>query len=168
MYFCNSPYKNTLQTDGYAAYNKVVKEYELWHVGCLTHARRKFYIISQATQKKGKAHKGVEFFTKLYAVESSLKKEKLTPDEYIKKRRKMAIPIWKEFHKWLVKLKSKVGEGKLSEAVGYSLNQYQNLVRYLRYPDITPDNNVALCSGYYNPQDSDKTLVERTKHGLAA
>jgi transposase len=120
-----------------------VKENGLWHVGCLTHARRKFYQLSQASNKKGKAHKGVEFFTRLYAVESTLKKENLPPDEYLKRRRKMAIPIWKEFHIWLVKMKSKVAEGKLSEAINYSLNQYQNLVRYLKYPEITPDNNIA-------------------------
>ena len=41
-------YRNILQTNGYAAYNKAVKEYGLWHVGCLTHARRKFYILENA------------------------------------------------------------------------------------------------------------------------
>ncbi len=93
--------------------------------------------MAQASKKKGKAHAAVEFFTRLYAVESRLKKENL------KRRREMAIPIWKGFHKWLVKMKGKVAEGKLSEAINYSLNQYQNLVRYLKYPEVTPDNNIA-------------------------
>jgi hypothetical protein len=33
---------------------------------------------------------------------------------------------------------------------------------------LRPDNNACLCSGFQNPQDSGKSLVERTKHGAAA
>lgn len=136
-------YHHILQTDGYAGYNKAVKEYGLWHVGCLTHARRKFYTLAQVTKKKGKAHQGVQFFTDLYKIESQLKTEGLSPEEYLRRRREQAIPIWQKFHKWLIKMKKILGEGKLLDAVNYSLNQYKNLVRYLKYPEITPDNNVA-------------------------
>ena len=137
-------FKGILQTDGYAAYNKAVKEYDLWHVGCLTHARRKFFKLAEVTKKKGKAHKGVEFFTRLYKVETKLIIENLSLEDFLKKRRKLAIPIWQEFHKWLVDVKRKVApDSKLDLAINYSLNQYKNLVRYLRYPEIKPDNNIA-------------------------
>jgi len=137
-------FKGILQTDGYAAYNKAVKEYGLWHVGCLTHARRKFYKLAEVTKKKGKAHKGVEFFTKLYKIETKLKMESLSPEDFLKKRRELAIPIWQEFHKWLTDISKKVAPGsKLDLAINYSLNQYKNLVRYLKYPEISPDNNIA-------------------------
>ncbi|MCP4159859.1 MAG: IS66 family transposase [Deltaproteobacteria bacterium] len=137
-------FKGILQTDGYAAYNKAVKEYGLWHVGCLTHARRKFYKLAEVTKKKGKAHKGVEFFTRLYKIETKLKMESLSPEDFLKKRRKLAIPIWQEFHKWLTDISKKIAPGsKLDLAINYSLNQYKNLVRYLRYPEISPDNNIA-------------------------
>lgn len=137
-------FKGILQTDGYAAYNKAVKEYGLWHVGCLTHARRKFYKLAEVTKKKGKAHKGVEFFTRLYKIETKLKMESLSPEDFLKKRRELAIPIWQEFHKWLTDISKKVApDSKLDLAINYSLNQYKNLVRYLRYPEISPDNNIA-------------------------
>ena len=44
----------------------------------------------------------------------------------------------------LVDVKRKVApDSKLDLAINYSLNQYKNLVRYLRYPEIKPDNNIA-------------------------
>ena len=43
-------FSGIFQTDGYAGYNKAAKEYELYHVGCLAHARRKFYEAAKATK----------------------------------------------------------------------------------------------------------------------
>lgn len=133
-----------LQTDGYSGYNKAVKEYGLWHVGCLAHARRKFYKIASLTKKKGKAHIGVNFFSRLYEVDISLKLQNLSSDDYLRKRRELSIPIWKEFYIWLNKLKNIISPASpLSRAVNYTLNQYKNLVRYLKYPEISLDNNTC-------------------------
>jgi len=137
-------FNSVLQTDGYQGYNKAVKEYGLWHVGCLTHAKRKFFELAKVTKKVGKAHKGVSFFTKLYNVQKNLTKMNLTDDVFVKKRRELSIPIWQEFYKWLHDNKNRVApDSPLSRAINYSINQYQNLVRYLKYPYITPDNNIA-------------------------
>lgn len=138
-------FNGTLQTDGYSAYNKAVREYKLNHVGCLAHARRKFFKIAEKQKKKGRAHKGVDFFSKLYGIDIDLRAQNLSPDDFLRKRRSLSIPIWKDFKKWLQKLKAQTsGTGsELEKAVNYSLNQYRILVRYLKYPEISPDNNIA-------------------------
>lgn len=133
-----------LQTDGYAGYNKAVKDYGLIHVGCLAHAKRKFYDLAKVTKKKGKAHKGVTFYSRLYEVNNSLKRMDLSEEEFLKIRREKSIPIWQEFHSWLHSNKNKVAPNTpISRAINYSINQYQNLVRYLKFADVQPDNNVA-------------------------
>ncbi|WP_419591994.1 IS66 family transposase, partial [Thiolapillus sp.] len=49
-------FRGTLQTDGYAGYNRVCRENGLTRIGCWDHARRKFVEASQAApaKKKGK------------------------------------------------------------------------------------------------------------------
>lgn len=137
-------YKGILQTDGYSGYSKAVKDYGLWHVGCLAHARRKFWDLAKVTKKKGKAHKGVTFFSRLYEVNNSLKKMNLSEDDFVKKRREKSIPIWQDFYKWLYENKNRVApESPISKAINYSLNQYKNLVKYLKYAEVSPDNNIA-------------------------
>lgn len=137
-------YKGILQTDGYSGYNKAVKDYGLWHVGCLAHGRRKFWDLTKVVKKKGKAHKGVTFFSRLYEVNNSLKKMNLSVNDFVKRRREKSIPIWQEFYKWLHENKDRVApDSPISKAINYSINQYKNLVRYLKYAEVSPDNNIA-------------------------
>ncbi len=61
-----------LQTEGYAAYNAVVKTQSLTHAGCPAHARRKFDEVIKfqgKRRKKGLAEEGLSQIQKLYAVE---------------------------------------------------------------------------------------------------
>ncbi len=138
-------FSGTLQTDGYAAYNKVVKDNKLNHVGCLAHARRKFFKIAEKQKKKGRAHKGVAFYSELYRIEKTLRGLKLPPEEFLKVRRKQSIPVWKDLKKWLMKVKVQTfgSDSELEKAINYSLNQYKHLVRYLKFPDIKLDNNIV-------------------------
>ena len=137
-------FSGILQTDGYSGYNLAVKDYKLWHVGCLAHARRKFYSIASLTKKKGKAHKGVEFFSRLYQVDNDLRAANLSAEDFLKKRRELSIPIWREFRAWLLKLEKIVlPDSPLARAIFYTLNQYKNLTAYLKDADISLDNNIC-------------------------
>jgi transposase len=134
---------SVLQTDGYAGYNEAVKVYGLIHVGCLTHVRRKFYKLAAETKKKGKAHKGLDFCNQIYGVEKRLREENLSPENFLEQRRQLAIPIWNEFYEWLKQMKRKGIPEQLGIAINYAFNQYPSLIRYLDYPEVTPDNNIA-------------------------
>lgn len=87
----------------------------------------------------------MDLFSKLYSIDIDLREQNLSPDEFLRKRRSLSIPIWKDFRKWLVKIKHQTsGTGsELEKAMNYSLNQYRILVRYLKYAEISPDNNIA-------------------------
>ena len=66
-------FKGTLQTDGYAGYNRVCRENGLTRIGCWDHARRKFVEASKAAPVKKKGTKvskanGLEPFAYLHHV----------------------------------------------------------------------------------------------------
>lgn len=137
-------YKGILQTDGYTSYDKAVKDYGLWHVGCLAHARRKFWDLAKVTKKRGRAYQGIMFFSRLYDVHNKLKDMNLSDDEFVKRRREKSIPIFQEFYKWLHENKKRVTpDSSIFKVINYSLNQYKNLVKYLKYAEVSPDNNIA-------------------------
>lgn len=97
-------YHGALQTDGYAGYTAVVTENNLIHLGCLTHARRKFTEVIKAqgknkTKKIGKAQRALNFIQILYKIEKSVKSESV--DERFKTRQALAIPILNQCRTWL-------------------------------------------------------------------
>ncbi len=73
-------FKGTLQTDGYAGYNRVCRENGLTRIGCWDHARRKFVEASKAApvKKKGtkvsKADVAIGKIRKLYAIEKRIER----------------------------------------------------------------------------------------------
>ena len=137
-------YKGVLQTDGYDGYNSVGRRKEIWHVGCWAHARRKFHEAFKAGQKNNLAEKGLEFIQELHDVHRELGKKDLSPEEFTSKRRRDSVVILRRFRKWLIiQKKIIVPKSLLGKAVSYTLNEYRRLVKYLRYPFITPDNNAA-------------------------
>ncbi len=137
-------FKGVLQTDGYVGYNRASKEYKLYHVGCLAHARRKFFEAAAITKGEGNADKALKIIQKIYQAEKTLRAEHLDDELFVAERRKQVIPLWQEFHqllkKWEISIPPKT---KLGEAVNYTLNEYKKLVRYLKYVYVTPDNNLA-------------------------
>ena len=137
-------YKGAIQTDGYAGYNKVGAKSEIWHVGCWAHARRKFHDAYKGSKKGKIALKGLEYIRKLYIIEKQLRKENLSAEEFVNRRRKRVIPVLKKFRKWL-KTQSEVAapESLVGKAISYTINEYVRLVRYLKYDYISPDNNAA-------------------------
>lgn len=132
-----------LQTDGYEGYSKAVNEYNLVHVGCLAHIRRKFYAAVKANKKSKTAAKALFYISKIYNKEKELRAEKLTPDEFVKKRKENVIPILNEFKKWLDEKNIYVlPGGDAGEAVQYALGQWDVFINYLESAELTPDNNI--------------------------
>jgi transposase len=159
-----------LQTDGYEAYNTAVKgNSDIIHVGCMAHARRKFVEAAKASKKAGSAQIAVQKVKKIYREESLLREKNLDDKEFLNQRRIKIEPLLDDLKAWMdekvVKVRPSTATGK---AIAYTLGQWEKLTRFLDSPYLTPDNNAALCSGYHNPQDLAKTIIERTLHGLTA
>jgi len=113
-------FKGYLQTDGYEGYNAVVAANGLAHVGCMAHARRKFYDAVNAQGKNksaGKAHRGLALIRNLYRVEKQARK--LTPEARHDHRQRHARPILNELRTWLDEVLPQVPP---SSATGKALN----------------------------------------------
>ena len=106
---------------------------------------------------------------KIYRIERELRAEELEAEEFLRKREELVLPILKKFKEWLEKKSLQVPPSTLlGKAVNYALKEWEKLLKYLDSPYLTPDTNLVLCSGYYNPQDSDKSFGGRANHGVAA
>ena len=156
-------------SDGYSGYNSVGAWKGIWHIGCFLHSRRKFFEADVGAKEKGHAKTGLKYIKKLYRIEHELRDAKLSDNGFVVSRRKAAAPVLRKFKKWLEGIAKTVPpKSLLGQAVSYTLLEYKRLVRYLKYAYLTPDNNIALCSGFHNSQDSAKFFAARTNHGFAA
>jgi len=131
-----------LQTDGYAAYNKINGTTS---VGCLAHARRKYTDALKALPKDAdvsstKAKQAIKFISKVYDLETDYKD--LSNDERYENRLIQTKPIIDEFHAWLLIEKNRtLPKSLIGKAISYSLKQWNKLIAFLDDGRLSPDNN---------------------------
>ena len=143
-------YSGYLQTGGYEGYDAAIKGmFGITHVGCFTHARRKFFEAAQAvTEKKSRkplsANEGINHIRKLYRVEDELRKEKTDDTTFLVERKARAGPVLEKFKTWLSRRSEEVPPTLLlGKAIHYSLVQWDKMTAYLESPYLTPDNNAC-------------------------
>ena len=136
-------FKGYLQTDGYEGYAKAVKDFDLIHVGCLAHVRRKFVDAHKANRESKTAKADVLYIAKIYGIENTLRKIKnVTPDDFVKRRKEAMQPVLDEFKHWLDdKSITVLPSTEPGKAVSYALNQWSKVIHFLDHADLTPDNN---------------------------
>ena len=136
-----------LQTDGYRAYDLVAKRSGLTHCGCFAHARRGFFeaikALPKAEQKSATAaHEGVRRIDALYEIEREAKG--LTDAERTALRERKAVPQIDALHEWASALVAQtLPSGKLGDALGYLLQQWPKLIRYVEDGRLAIDTNLA-------------------------
>lgn len=136
-------YKGILQTDGYKGYNLAIVDKDIIHVGCFAHARRYFENALKLNKKSKIAYKGIEYIRKIYSIETELRGKKLSPENFIEKRKRAIIPVLESFLNWLnIQENSVLPQSKAGEAINYTLSEWEKLVRYLDHHLLTPDNNL--------------------------
>lgn len=143
-------YQGHLQSDGYEVYARLAKDSpDLKLAGCWAHARRKFHEADKAKKgKPGAARQGMSYIQKLYRIESQLRRqlqeEQIDRETFLRLRREQTEPVLENFRGWLAKKgETVVPSSLLGKAVGYTLGQWDKLIRYLDIPELTPDNNRA-------------------------
>lgn len=144
-----------LQTDGYVAYDGVANKLHLTHLGCMAHARRRFFEAIKALPKDQAnttttAHEAVRRIDALYAIERDIKEqanrdpENKHSEQRQRIRLERARPLVESLHAWaLARQAATLPSGKLGEAFAYLLTQWPKLVRYLEDPRLALDTNVA-------------------------
>lgn len=146
-------FKGYLQTDGYSGYKKICADSKkasvdskkaIVGVGCWAHARRKFMDIVKIWKKpeKGLAHEAVDRIGKLYEIERQAREKKLDYESLKALRTKEALPILKELKLWLEEQRPRIPpKSPLGVAIGYTLNNWVELTRYLEDGRLQIDNN---------------------------
>jgi transposase len=136
-----------LQSDGYQAYDGVTARANLIHLGCIAHARRRFFEAIKAlpdAQRKTAttAHEAVRRIDKLYDIEREIKD--LDNDDRRSIRQLKSVPLLSSLHEWASRIQAEtLPSGKLGEALSYLLTQWPKLIRYVDDGQLAIDTNLA-------------------------
>ena len=127
-----------LVCDGFAGY-KAGFEGGITEIGCMAHARRKFFDLHVAN-KSQLAEQALHSIGGLYEVERKAKE--MSDEDRWRLRQEMAIPIAEKLHEWMLAQLELVPEGSATaKALDYSLKRWVALTRYLNDGAVPIDNN---------------------------
>lgn len=131
-------WRGQLVCDDFAGY-KACFEQGATEIGCMAHARRKFYDLHVANQSQ-LAEQALHHIGQLYEIEREVRD--LLPDERQRIRQEKAKPIADALHVWMLAQRRLVHEGTaIAKALDYSLKRWTALVRYLDDGMVAIDNN---------------------------
>ena len=139
-------YRGILMSDGYSAWRTLESA---THVGCMAHARRRFFAAFNARkQPGGPPEQALKFFDQLYRIERQARDENPynheTQADCIRRfRQKHSVPVLNRLKEWLDAIAPKVlPDTKLGDAISYTLNQWKYLTRYTEDGRMPIDNNL--------------------------
>jgi transposase len=131
-------WKGKLVCDGYGGY-KVSFVLGVTEIGCMAHARRKFYDL-HITGKSVLAEQALRYIAALYEVEREVRD--LEPDVRRRIRQEKSAPLMDAFHAWMIAQRELVHEGLgITKTLDYSLKRWAALSRYLDDGAVPIDNN---------------------------
>jgi transposase len=148
-------YRGYLQADALAQYEGLYGAGKVQHVCCWAHARRKF--VAAAEGGDGRAAVALEFLRRLYAVERDLPlllppadapgneaQRRQREEQRRGLRQRQAEPILAELKAWLEAERPRaLPKSALGQALGYALNNWAALARYLEQGYLAIDNNLS-------------------------
>ncbi|RMO49661.1 Transposase, IS66 family, partial [Pseudomonas amygdali pv. eriobotryae] len=108
-------------------------------IGCMAHARRKFFDLHVAN-KSQLAEQALHSIGGLYEVERQAKD--MSDEDRWRLRQEMAVPIAEKLHEWMLAQRALVPEGSATaRALDYNLKRWVALTRYLDDGAVPIDNN---------------------------
>lgn len=131
-------FEGYIQADGYKGYHELFKNPRRILVGCLAHARRKWWKARDSSPEI--AHQALDMIDQLYAIEKAA--NELTPDERKRQRQEQAAPILEKLRIWIDEQAGRVlPKSPVAKAITYAKNQWTALTRYLEDGRLSIDNN---------------------------
>ena len=136
-------WEGILQTDGYQAYDGVGGP-KLIHVGCWTHARRKFVDAVKVNPQDGEAIKMVTRMDALFLVDRHARERQMSVEQRLALRHEHAESWAEEIRQECERLSGAVlPKSALGQAVSYTLNMWVKLRRCFDYAQVELSNNLA-------------------------
>jgi transposase len=146
-------FKGYLQADAYSGYDGLYKSGDIVEVGCMMHARRKFY--EARTSDPQRSHQALAWISLLYDVERDAKKRQTADYEAFVAfrhdlRNERSRPIFDKLHAWLeAELPKVLPKSPIGEAIQYALNHWEALKRPLEAGFLELDNGA--CERAFKP-----------------
>tara|TARA_R110002124_G_scaffold194943_2_gene362085 strand:- start:15 stop:1550 length:1536 start_codon:yes stop_codon:yes gene_type:complete len=127
-----------LVCDDFAGY-KAGFERGITEIGCMAHARRKFFDL-HAANKSQLAEQALHSIAGLYEVERQVRD--MGDEERGRIRQEQASPILDALHAWMLAQRDRVPNGSATaKALDYSLKRWLALTRYVEDGAVPIDNN---------------------------
>lgn len=131
-------WQGQLVCDDYAGYKASV-ESGVTELGCMAHARRKFFELYESNGSDT-AKQALDYIKLLYDIEREAKE--LTPAERRQFRQARSKNIVDRLHEWMLAQRQRARDGSaLAKALDYSLKRWIALTRYLDDGAAPIDNN---------------------------
>jgi transposase len=148
-------YAGYLQADALAQYEGLYGEGRIRHCCCWAHARRKFVAAAEGGDERARAALG--WIGQLYAIERELppllppaddpagqQRRRQREEQRRALRQARAEPVLAELKKWLEEQRPQaLPKAVLGQAIGYALNNWAALGRYLEQGYLAIDNNLS-------------------------
>lgn len=127
-----------LMVDDFAGYKSLISE-QVIELGCLAHARRKFFELN-AQHPNAIAQAALAHIAALYAVEADGRDMTVAKRTVLRQER--AQPLLVSMHEWLLKTRVTVANGGgTAKAIDYTLKRWAALSRYATDGRLPIDNN---------------------------
>ena len=131
-------WKGSLLVDDFSGYKALFRQ-GITELGCMAHARRKFFDLHQANQSEVAAQ-ALVIIGQLYDIEREAKG--MSPDDRWRIRQQKAKPTMASYKQWLILQRERASTGTaIAKALDYSLKRWEALERYLDDGRIPIDNN---------------------------
>ena len=131
-------WKGSLVCDDFSGY-KALLIAGVTEVGCLAHARRKFFDLQAANQSQI-AQSALEQLARIYEIEREVKE--LSAEQRLAVRQERTKPVLDALHKWMTLQRRKVPDGSApAKALDYSLKRWAALIRFAEDGHLPVDNN---------------------------
>jgi hypothetical protein len=135
-------YQGYLQCDGYKVYDKFASQENIILVGCLVHARRKFFDAQDNDPQRAKH--ALNLFSKIYTKEKQINQQaEQDLDLKQKLRLQEIVPLIKAIKSWIEQESLKVlPKSAIGKAMTYYLKQYHKFETISLDSRLELDNNL--------------------------
>src|SRR5262249_49511356 len=147
--------RGSLQADALAQYEGLYGPDRVRHCCCWAHARRKFVAAADGGEERAQA--ALAWIGRLYAIERELppllppaddpavqEQRRHREEQPHQQRRQQAEPVLAELKQWLDEQRPQaLPKSALGQAIGYALNHWEALTRYLEQGYLAIDNVIA-------------------------
>jgi hypothetical protein len=133
-----------LMIDCYASYNDSVTRYKLIQMACMMHVRREFVETAEVGSQKEFALKIIRYIGQIYRIERYAATKKLSDDDRFSLRLEYTKPVLDTIHALLLEPDFIIlPQSRIGKAIQYTLNHWDEIVRFLERGDLPVDNGVS-------------------------